>query len=125
MSDEPNDHSERRRSKASDDADELREIAKGLLIELGSRYAKQTMGSSMLGGIQDSTTVRPFRIGDDFDMIHLEETMDYLLSQGHSSFDVINYDDFLIYRKCLQALNDLWQRPDLVKDRNDHGKFAT
>jgi hypothetical protein len=74
----------------------LRMIAKRLLIEMGSRYARQTMGSSMLGGIQESTTVRPFRIGDDFDMIHLEETMEFLLSQGHSKFDVINYDDFLV-----------------------------
>ncbi|MGY5874236.1 MAG: vWA domain-containing protein [Candidatus Thorarchaeota archaeon] len=74
----------------------LREIAKRLLIEMGSRYAKQMMGSSMLGGIQESTTVRPFRIGDDFDMIHLEETMEYLLSQGQSKFDVINYEDFLV-----------------------------
>ncbi len=74
----------------------LRAIAKRLLIEMGSQYAKQTMGSSMLGGLQESTTVRPFRVGDDFDMIHLEETMDYLLSQGHTKFNILNNDDFLV-----------------------------
>ncbi|TFG94865.1 hypothetical protein E4H12_14405, partial [Candidatus Thorarchaeota archaeon] len=34
----------------------LLEIAKRLLMDLGMRYARQTMGSSMLGGIQESTT---------------------------------------------------------------------
>ncbi|MCK5240593.1 MAG: VWA domain-containing protein, partial [Candidatus Thorarchaeota archaeon] len=85
-----------RRKLPKEISKKLREIAKRLLIEMGSQYAKQTMGSSMLGGIQESTTVRPFRVGDDFDMIHLEETMDYLLSQGHTRFNVINYDDFLV-----------------------------
>ena len=85
-----------RRKLPKEISKKLREIAKRLLIEMGSQYAKQTMGSSMLGGIQESTTVRPFRVGDDFDMIHLEETMDYLLSQGHTKFNVINYDDFLV-----------------------------
>ena len=58
----------------------LREIARRLLIDLGMRYARQTMGSSMLGGLLESTTVRPFRIGDDFDLIDLEETIESLMS---------------------------------------------
>ncbi|TFG29087.1 VWA domain-containing protein [Candidatus Thorarchaeota archaeon] len=74
----------------------LLEIAKQLLIDLGMRYARQTMGSSMLGGIQESTTVRPFRIGDDIDLIDLEETIDALLSQGRTSFQVIEPSDFLV-----------------------------
>lgn len=74
----------------------LKDIAKRLLIDLGQRYARATMGSSMLGGIQESTTVRPFRIGDDIDLIDLEETIDYLLSIGRSSFEALNADDFLI-----------------------------
>ena len=72
------------------------EIAKRLLIDLGMRYARQTMGSSMLGGIQESTTVRPFRIGDDIDLIDLEETVDALLSQGRTSFKIIEASDFLV-----------------------------
>jgi hypothetical protein len=74
----------------------LRDIAKQLLVDLGMRYARQTMGSSMLGGIQQSTTVRPFRIGDDPELIDLEETIDSLLSQGRHNFDVMDPEDFLI-----------------------------
>ncbi|MFW9981786.1 MAG: VWA domain-containing protein, partial [Candidatus Thorarchaeota archaeon] len=75
---------------------QLREIAKRLLIDLGMRYARQTMGSSMLGGIQESTTVRPFKIGDDMDLINLEETIDSLLSQGRTNFKIIETSDFLV-----------------------------
>ncbi|TFF93785.1 hypothetical protein EU546_05790 [Candidatus Thorarchaeota archaeon] len=74
----------------------LKLIAKKLLIDLGMRFARQTMGSSMLGGIQQSTTVRPFRIGDDIDLIDLEETIDYLLSSGRTTFDAVDPEDFLI-----------------------------
>jgi hypothetical protein len=74
----------------------LREIARRLLIDLGMRYARQTMGSSMLGGIQESTTVRPFKIGDDMDLINLEETIDSLLSQGRTNFRILETSDFLV-----------------------------
>ncbi|MBD3407743.1 MAG: hypothetical protein GF411_16615 [Candidatus Lokiarchaeota archaeon] len=74
----------------------LKNIAKRLLIDLGQRFSRATMGSSMLGGIQQSTTVRPFRIGDDIDLIELEETIDSLLSQGRTNFEVLNTEDFLI-----------------------------
>jgi hypothetical protein len=74
----------------------LREIARRLLIDLGMRYAKQTMGSSMLGGIQESTTVRHFKIGDDMDLINLEETIDSLLSQGRTNFKSLETSDFLV-----------------------------
>ncbi|MFW9787709.1 MAG: vWA domain-containing protein [Candidatus Thorarchaeota archaeon] len=74
----------------------LREIARRLLIDLGMRYARQTMGSSMLGGIQESTTVRPFKIGDDMDLINLEETIESLLSQGRTNFKILETSDFLV-----------------------------
>jgi len=74
----------------------LREIARRLLIDLGMRYAKQTMGSSMLGGILESTTVRPFKIGDDMDLIDLEETIESLLSQGRTNFKILETSDFLV-----------------------------
>jgi hypothetical protein len=50
----------------------------------------------MLGGIQESTTVRPFRIGDEIDLIDLEETIDSLLADGRASFKVIETSDFLV-----------------------------
>lgn len=74
----------------------LHEIAERLLIDLGMRYARQTMGSSMLGGIEESTTVRPFRIGDDMDLIDLEEIIDFLLSQGRTDFGIVEASDFLV-----------------------------
>jgi len=74
----------------------LREIARRLLIDLGMRYARQTMGSSMLGGLQESTTVRPYRIDDDMDLIDLEETIDSLLTEGRTNFKVLETSDFLV-----------------------------
>lgn len=74
----------------------LRDIAKRLLIDLGMRIARATMGSSMLGGIQESTTVRPFRVGDDVDLIDLEETIEALLVQGRTNFKIIEDADFLV-----------------------------
>ncbi|MGQ4912613.1 MAG: hypothetical protein ACP6KW_10630 [Candidatus Thorarchaeota archaeon] len=74
----------------------LRDIAKRLLIDLGMRFARATMGSSMLGGLQESSTVRPFRIGDDIDLINLEETIDSLLVQGRTSFSILEESDFLV-----------------------------
>ncbi len=74
----------------------LREIARRLLIDLGMRYARQTMGSSMLGGLQESTTVRPFRIDDDMDLIDLEETIDSILTEGRTNFKVLETSDFLV-----------------------------
>jgi hypothetical protein len=50
----------------------------------------------MLGGIQESTTVRPFRIGDEIDLINLEETIDALLVQGRTNFRIIEDTDFLV-----------------------------
>ena len=85
------------RDELPDDVNgKLRDIARKLLVDLGSRFAKSTMGSSMLGGIQESTTVRPFRIGDETDLISLEETIDHLLSQGRTSFEIVNTEDFLM-----------------------------
>ncbi|MHA2210435.1 MAG: VWA domain-containing protein [Candidatus Thorarchaeota archaeon] len=78
------------------EAGSIDEDRERLLIDLGKRYARATMGSSMLGGLQQSTTVRPFRIGDDIDLIDLEETIDSLLSQGRADFQVLEVEDFLV-----------------------------
>jgi hypothetical protein len=74
----------------------LRDIAKKLLINLGERFARQTMGTSMLGGLQESSTIRPFRIGDETDLIDLEETIDSLLSQGRTNLQILDPEDFLV-----------------------------
>jgi len=85
------------RDELPEDAkDQLRRIAKRLLVDLGARFARQIMGSSMLGGLMETPTVRPFRIGDEVDLIDLEETMDSLLSQGRTDFQMLSPDDFLV-----------------------------
>ncbi|NWF97203.1 MAG: hypothetical protein HXY34_13785 [Candidatus Thorarchaeota archaeon] len=78
----------------------LREIARRMLLDLGRQHARSTVGSSMLGGVQESTTVRPFRIGDEPDLISLEETLEALLSQGRHSFEVIDPEDLLVTETC-------------------------
>ncbi len=71
-------------------------LSKRILINLGQRYARHSMGTSMLGGIQLSTTIRPFRLGDDLDLIDLEETIDHLQSKGIVDFRTIDIDDFRV-----------------------------
>ncbi|RDE15428.1 MAG: hypothetical protein C4K49_06255 [Candidatus Thorarchaeota archaeon] len=84
------------RDEIPDDVKEqLRRIAKKLLVDLGMRFSREIMGSSMLGGLMETPTVRPFRIGDEVDLIDLEETIESLLSQGRTDFQMLNPDDFL------------------------------
>lgn len=101
----------------------LKLIAKKLLIDLGMRFAKQTMGSSMLGGIQQSTTVRPFRIGDDIDLIDLEETIDSLLSSGRTSFEAVDPEDFLI-TECYQGQRAFFWALDKSGSMDDPTKLG-
>ncbi|HID27902.1 MAG TPA: VWA domain-containing protein [Methanosarcinales archaeon] len=73
---------------------ELKELAKEILIELGIHYARARLGSSDLGPIPIETT-RPYVLGDDPDLIDLEETLDLILSKG-KSLEQIDYDDFMV-----------------------------
>jgi len=73
----------------------VKELAKKMLIELGIYYSRAHLGSSTTGPIPINI-VRPYSIGDDFENIDLEETINNILEKG-KKLDHIKYDDFFVY----------------------------
>ena len=73
----------------------VKELAKKMLIELGIYYSRARLGSSTTGPIPINI-VRPFTIGDDFENIDLDETLNNILQKG-KKLDHIEYDDFFVY----------------------------
>ncbi len=74
---------------------QVKELAKKMLIELGIYYSRARLGSSTTGPIPINI-VRPYSIGDDFENIDLEETLYNILEKG-KKLDHIEYDDFYVY----------------------------
>jgi Mg-chelatase subunit ChlD len=66
-----------------------------MLIELGIYYSRAHLGSTVSGPIPINV-VRPFAIGDDFENVDLEETINNILEKG-KKLDHINYDDFFVF----------------------------
>ena len=75
--------------------EKVKELAKQILIELGIQYSRAMLGSSVSGPIPINV-IRPFTIGDDFDNVDMEETINNILEKG-KQLDHINYDDFFVY----------------------------
>ncbi len=73
----------------------VKELAKKMLIELGIYYSRARLGSSTTGPVPINI-VRPYSIGDDFENIDLEETINNLLEKG-KKLDHIQYDDFYVF----------------------------
>ncbi|MFX1241734.1 MAG: VWA domain-containing protein [Promethearchaeota archaeon] len=73
----------------------VKELAKKMLIELGIYYSRAHLGSSTTGPIPINI-VRPYSIGDDFENIDLEETINNILEKG-KELDHIKYDDFFVF----------------------------
>ena len=73
----------------------VKELAKKMLIELGIYYSRARLGSSTTGPIPINI-VRPYSIGDDFENIDLEETINNILEKG-KKLDHIKYDDFFVF----------------------------
>jgi Mg-chelatase subunit ChlD len=73
----------------------VKELAKKMLIELGIYYSRSHLGSSTTGPIPINI-VRPYSIGDDFENIDLEETINNILEKG-KELDHIKYDDFFVF----------------------------
>jgi len=73
----------------------VKELAKKMLIELGIYYSRAHLGSSTTGPIPINI-VRPYSIGDDFENIDLEETINNILEKG-KKLDYIKYDDFFVF----------------------------
>lgn len=74
--------------------DRLKETVKELLIDLGVHYARARLGSSETG-VMPATSVRPYLLGDDAELVDVDETIENLLSKG-KTVDMIDYDDFLV-----------------------------
>ncbi len=73
----------------------VKELAKKMLVELGIYYSRAHLGSSTTGPIPINI-VRPYSIGDDFENIDLEETINNILEKG-KKLDHIQYDDFYVF----------------------------
>ena len=73
----------------------VKELAKKMLVELGIYYSRSHLGSSTTGPIPINI-VRPYSIGDDFENIDLEETINNILEKG-KKLDHIKYDDFFVF----------------------------
>ncbi len=79
----------------ADAKEKVKELAKKMLIELGIYYSRARLGSSVSGPIPINV-VRPFAIGDDFENVDLEETINNIMEKG-KKIDHINYDDFFVF----------------------------
>ena len=75
--------------------DKVKELAKKMLIELGIYYSRARLGSSVSGPVPINV-VRPYTIGDDFENVDLEETINNIMEKG-KKLDHINYDDFFVF----------------------------
>jgi Mg-chelatase subunit ChlD len=75
--------------------EKVKELAKKMLIELGIYYSRARLGSSVTGQMPINL-VRPYTIGDDFENVDLDETINNILEKG-KKLDHINYDDFFVY----------------------------
>jgi Mg-chelatase subunit ChlD len=73
----------------------VQELAKKMLIDLGIYYSRSRLGSATTGPVPINI-VRPYSIGDDFENIDLEETINNILEKG-KELDHIKYDDFFVF----------------------------
>jgi len=72
----------------------LKEIIKQIMIDLGIRSANSLIGSAKSGPLVENIVI-PYTLGDDFELIDLEETINSLL-EGGKTVDMISNDDFLV-----------------------------
>jgi len=74
----------------------LKEIIKHIMIDLGIRSANSLIGSANSGPLVENIVI-PYTLGDDFELIDLEETISNLL-EGGKTVDTISNEDFLVSR---------------------------
>ena len=72
----------------------LKEIIKQIMIDLGIRSANSLIGTAKSGPLVENIVI-PYTLGDDFELIDLEETINNLL-EGGKTVDMISNDDFLV-----------------------------
>ena len=72
----------------------LKEILKQIMIDLGIRSANSLIGTAKSGPLVENVVI-PYTLGDDFELIDLEETINNLL-EGGKTVDMVTNDDFLV-----------------------------
>ena len=72
----------------------LKEIIKQIMIDLGINAANSLIGTAKSGPLVENVVI-PYTLGDDFELIDLEETISNLL-EGGKTVDTITNDDFLV-----------------------------
>lgn len=82
----------------------LKQIIKQIMIDLGIRSANSLIGTANSGPIVENTVI-PYSLGDDFELIDLEETISSLMESG-KTVQMITNDDFLV-SKTSQGLRCL------------------
>ena len=88
----------------------LKEVIKNIMIDLGISSANSLIGTSNSGPIVENIVI-PYNIGDDFELIDLEETISNLL-EGGKTIEMIENDDFLV-SKTSQGLRCLVMELDI------------
>jgi len=72
----------------------LKEIIKSIMIDLGINAANSLIGTAKSGPLVENVVI-PYTLGDDFELIDLEETISNLL-EGGKTVETITNDDFLV-----------------------------
>ena len=72
----------------------LKEIIKQIMIDLGINAANSLIGTAKSGPLVENVVI-PYTLGDDFELIDLEETISNLL-EGGKTVETITNDDFLV-----------------------------
>lgn len=72
----------------------LKEIIKQIMIDLGINAANSLIGTAKSGPLVENIVI-PYTLGDDFELIDLEETISNLL-EGGKTVETISNDDFLV-----------------------------
>ncbi|MFX1289268.1 MAG: VWA domain-containing protein, partial [Promethearchaeota archaeon] len=72
----------------------LKEIIKQIMIDLGINAANSLIGTAKSGPLVENIVI-PYTLGDDFELIDLEETLSNLL-EGGKTVNTITNEDFLV-----------------------------
>ncbi len=82
----------------------IKELIREIMIDLGIKCANSFIGSANAGPLVENVVI-PYTIGDDFELIDLEDTINNLMESG-KNVEMISNDDFLVH-KTSQGLRNL------------------
>ena len=75
--------------------DKLKKILRKIVISTAMDMARKKLGSAE-SGIMASSQTRPFKEGDELDLIDIEQTLENIISMGKNSEQIIP-DDFIVH----------------------------